>query len=283
MASRLSRFAADLLRGTHRIRRDQDPAVETPQDDGGCRFVVEGEALGDDVWRLVGAILSAARAHRRRMSSHRRPAGAVQRARSSRVRSRSGRQRGLLHVSGDSVEDIPPPAAFAATIASRTMSRTTWSGTSSPRSIRLDGLAERVPARRDRAAAHRSRCTGCGSARRSARPESLARARGRDHQYSRYSSPDVITSRRAPGGSPACQAMPGAPRLARARGTARLAKAAARKRGAGLPVMRDKRPMSRHLCLAHFFYFCRRIAGVIDMLNGLLTCGPRGVPATARV
>ena len=44
-------LAADLLRGTHRIHRDQDSAVVVPRDDGGRHFMVEGQPLGDDAGR----------------------------------------------------------------------------------------------------------------------------------------------------------------------------------------------------------------------------------------
>ena len=50
-------FAADLLRGTHRIHRNQDSAVAVPREDGGCHFLVKSKALGNDVWRVVGAML----------------------------------------------------------------------------------------------------------------------------------------------------------------------------------------------------------------------------------
>src|SRR6266566_2975574 len=100
----------------------------------------------------------------------------------------------------------PPPAAFAATIASRTMSRTTWSGTGPPRDVIAQQFAGRdvrdVEVRGDQRAL-----------------SPLARARGRDHQYPHYSSPHVIIppagprpvarpARPCPAPSPAC---PGSP------------------------------------------------------------------------
>src|SRR2546421_4653275 len=50
-------LAPDLLRGTHRIHGDQDPAVAVPRDDGSRHLVVESQALGNDLWSVVGAML----------------------------------------------------------------------------------------------------------------------------------------------------------------------------------------------------------------------------------
>src|ERR1019366_9562916 len=37
--------------------RNQDSAAAVPRDDGGCHFLVKSKALGDDVRRVVGAML----------------------------------------------------------------------------------------------------------------------------------------------------------------------------------------------------------------------------------
>ena len=50
-------LAADLLRGTHRIHRDQDPAGAVPRRDRGCHVIVQGQALGVDPRWVVGAML----------------------------------------------------------------------------------------------------------------------------------------------------------------------------------------------------------------------------------
>ena len=54
LKERAHRFESDqdlaphLMRGTHRIYRDQDPAFAIPRDDGRCHFLVERQALGYD-------------------------------------------------------------------------------------------------------------------------------------------------------------------------------------------------------------------------------------------
>jgi hypothetical protein len=57
------------MRGTHRIHGHQDSAVAVPREDGGCHFVVEGQALGNDFCGVVVAMFESARVSNRRMSS----------------------------------------------------------------------------------------------------------------------------------------------------------------------------------------------------------------------
>jgi len=97
-------FAPDLLRGTHRIHGNQDSALAVPRDNGGCHFMIEGKALGNDVCGVVGAMLERSSSQQ---SSHEFRIACLQAQRHIRghpefAAYQIGRA-GLLHVSRDSV------------------------------------------------------------------------------------------------------------------------------------------------------------------------------------
>ena len=154
---------------------NQDSAVAVPRDDGGCHLMVEGKALGNDLGRVVGAMLQ--RGPREQPAAEFGVVGLqVQR-----------HVRGHPEFAADQVGRPGLVSCSAGFRPGQTRLRPPWRRSSPPAACQ--GRSGRVRARRgqdtpgwpgrewsasrrDRAAAHRSRCGGCRSARRSARPES---------------------------------------------------------------------------------------------------------------
>jgi len=97
-------FAPDLMRGTHRIHGDQDSAIAVPRDNGGCHFMIEGKAQGNDVCGVVGAMLERSS---REQSTHEFPIAGLQVQRHicghPEFATYQIDRAGLLHVSWDSV------------------------------------------------------------------------------------------------------------------------------------------------------------------------------------
>ena len=208
-------FAADLMRETHRIHRDQDDAVAVPREDGGRHVMVEGQALGNDVWRVVGAMLQRGP---REQPAHQ--FGVVGLQVQCHIRGHlefaadQVDRTGLVHVSRDSVQDKPasgrlrgdqfPPHHVEDHLIGNEFAAV---------QIRLDGLAERGPPRDVIA----QQFTG--------RDVRDVEVRGDQRALSPLPAPGgaIISTRithllmsssgpPAPADSPACQAMPGAER-----------------------------------------------------------------------
>ena len=101
-------FAPDLMRGTHRIHRNQDSAVAVPRQDGRCHFMVESQALGNDVRGVIGAMLQRGP---REQPAHQFPIIGLQvqchiRGHPKFAAYLIGRP-GLVHVARDSIQDKP--------------------------------------------------------------------------------------------------------------------------------------------------------------------------------
>ena len=140
----------------------------------------EGQALGNDVWRVVGAMLERGPREQPAPVPRRRPAGAAPHPRSSRAHGRSGRPPGLVACSAGSrpaQTRLRPPSRRPSPPAPYRGQPGRARVRPGPDTPGRPGRA-RSAAPRDRAAAHRSRCAGCRSARRSARPESPCRRPG---------------------------------------------------------------------------------------------------------
>ena len=129
IASRAARISRRSAARNALYRPRPGSAVAVPRDDGGRHVTVEGQALGNDVRRVVGAVLERGS---REQPAREFPVVGLQVQRHIRghlelTADQVGRP-GLCMFRGIPSRTNPPPAAFAATIASRTMSRTTGRG-----------------------------------------------------------------------------------------------------------------------------------------------------------
>ena len=177
--------------------------------------MVEGQALGNDVWRVVGAMLERGA---REQQAREFPVVGLQvqchiRGHPELTADQVDRT-GLVHVSRDSVQHKPAsgrlrgdhrlPHHIEDNLVGHELAAV---------QIRLDGLAERGPPRdviAQQLAGRDVRDVEVRGDQRALSP--LARARGRDHQYPHYSSPHGIIPpagprpiARSPGPCPAPQ------------------------------------------------------------------------------
>jgi len=209
-------LAPDLRRGTHRIHRYQDPAVPVPRDDGGCHVMVNSKALGNDLCRVVGAMLERGP---REQPAH--ELGIVSLQVQCHIRGHPefaayqvGRA-GLVHVPRDSVQDKAAPGRLGRDHRLPQHVEDDLVGNEfAAVQISLNGQAQTGPPRDVIAQQFTGRDVRDVEVRGDQRALSpLARARGRDHQHPHHSSPHlIIPPHRPPVDSPVHQAMPGARR-----------------------------------------------------------------------
>jgi hypothetical protein len=180
-------FAPDLMRGTHRIHGNQDSALAVPRDNGGCHFMVEGEALGNDFCGVIGAMLE--RGSCEQPPQEFRIAGLeVQRhiCGHSEFATYQVHRAGLLHVPRDAIEDEPASCRLRGDQCRPQYVEYDLVGHEfSAVEMPLNGQADRGPPGHVIAQQFTGRDVGdiemggdqCALG-------SLARARGRDHQHS---------------------------------------------------------------------------------------------------